>query len=160
MVCVRMQGAMGTCLERSRQICLQRYEKPLFRDSDYLSVYHRLGTQLTPQQLAVFAALYAWRDSVARSLDQGCHQVLAKRRMLSLAQAMPATEAAVSRIVGRSSSAANDAAADVRLLSLGLHSSGYQSAVCWLALLSSVSVPDDSGCPRCASGLLISHGDP
>jgi exosome complex exonuclease RRP6 len=116
LVCVCMQGALGTCLERSRQICLKRYEKPLFHDADYLSMYRKLGTRLTPQQLAVFAALYAWRDSVARSLDQAPHEVVTKRRMLSLAQAMPDTVAAVKRVVGGSSSTAKNAAADVRLL--------------------------------------------
>lgn len=70
-----MQCAMGTCFERSRQICLQIYEKPLFRDSDYLPVHSRLGMKLTPQQIVVVAALCAWRDRAAR--DEGGHDAMA-----------------------------------------------------------------------------------
>lgn len=49
------QGALGTCLERSRQLCLSLYEKELFTETSYLDLYQRLATPLPPQQLAVFA---------------------------------------------------------------------------------------------------------
>lgn len=86
-----MQGALGTCLERSRALCLLRYEKPLFAGTDYVAYYEKCGVALQPQQLATFAALYAWRDAKARELDESTAHVLPKRLLLLLSQNMPGT---------------------------------------------------------------------
>lgn len=48
-------AALATVLERSRRLCLQRYEKDLCREDSYLRYYQRLEVPLTPAQLAVFA---------------------------------------------------------------------------------------------------------
>ena len=49
------KGALAAVLERSRLLCLQRYEKDLLRPDSYLRYYQRLEFPLTPAQLAVFA---------------------------------------------------------------------------------------------------------
>lgn len=49
------KGALATVRERSRRLCLQRYEKDLRRPDSYLRYYQRLEVPLTPAQLAVFA---------------------------------------------------------------------------------------------------------
>ncbi len=49
---------MGVVLERSRLLCLQRYEKELFSETSYLDAYRRCQEPLTREQLAVFAGLY------------------------------------------------------------------------------------------------------
>ena len=46
-------GALGVTLERSKQLCLQMYEKELFTDSSYQHVTAQLVC--TPEQLAAFA---------------------------------------------------------------------------------------------------------
>jgi hypothetical protein len=46
---------LGIVLERSRALCLQQYEKELFRDDSYLDAYKRCQQRLTREQLAVFA---------------------------------------------------------------------------------------------------------
>lgn len=46
-------GALGVTLERSKQLCLQMYEKELFTDSSYRSMTAQLVC--TPEQLAAFA---------------------------------------------------------------------------------------------------------
>jgi HRDC domain len=109
----RMQGALGACLERSRRLTLRLFEKPLFRDSDYLLLYNRLATPLSPDQLAAFAALYAWRDKTARALDDAPHRVLPKWPLLALAQALPKSPRAVQRLAGRRAPHAQAASEEV-----------------------------------------------
>ena len=46
---------MGVVLERSRRLCLSRYQKELFTPTSYLDAYARMQDRLTRQQLAVFA---------------------------------------------------------------------------------------------------------
>lgn len=46
-------GGLGVTLERSKQLCLQMYEKELFTESSYEDVMSQLVC--TPEQLAVFA---------------------------------------------------------------------------------------------------------
>ena len=50
-------AALATVLERSRLLCLQRYEKDLRLPDSYMAAYLRLGCQLLPQQLAGFAGV-------------------------------------------------------------------------------------------------------
>lgn len=45
--------ALATTLERSKQLCLQMYEKELFTETSYKQM--ALQTQFKPDQLAVFA---------------------------------------------------------------------------------------------------------
>jgi exosome complex exonuclease RRP6 len=53
-------------LDRSRDLCLQLYEKELFRETSYLKVYKKHDRQMNKPQLAALAGLYAWRDRIAR----------------------------------------------------------------------------------------------
>ena len=46
-------GALGVTFERSKQLCLQMYEKELFTDSSYQNMTAQLVC--TPEQLAAFA---------------------------------------------------------------------------------------------------------
>lgn len=48
-------SCLGVVLERSRLLCLQRYEKDLFTETSYLDAYRRCQERLTRSQLAVFA---------------------------------------------------------------------------------------------------------
>ncbi len=49
-------GALGVTLERSKQLCLQMYEKELFAETSYENVMSQLVC--TPEQLAVFAGQF------------------------------------------------------------------------------------------------------
>ncbi len=80
---------MGTVLERSRQLCLQQYQKPAFHEGSYLEAAQRWQLALAPAQMAVFAGLFAWRDKVARDLDEGVQYVLPKVQLIELARASP-----------------------------------------------------------------------
>lgn len=76
-------------LERSRQLCLSRYEKELFTDSSYLSLYQRFNQTLTQQQLNVFRSLYRWRDHIARKDDESSRYVLPNHMMFRISEEMP-----------------------------------------------------------------------
>ncbi|CAD7701296.1 unnamed protein product [Ostreobium quekettii] len=82
-------GALGTVLERSRILCLQRYEKPLLNEFSYLSILKREAEGLNEVQEMVAAALYAWRDATARDLDESAGFVLSKKVLVKLAVALP-----------------------------------------------------------------------
>ncbi|CAL8468190.1 g7729 [Coccomyxa elongata] len=100
-------SCLGVVLERSRLLCLQRYEKELFSESAYLDYYRRCHERLTREQLAVFAGLYAWRDRTARQRDESTGFVLPKSLLLKLAKRAPCSAhdlRAVLGIQGRRSS--------------------------------------------------------
>lgn len=49
-------GALGAVLERSRALCLSRYEVERFHEAAYLDLYRRSrDLHFSPAQLAVFA---------------------------------------------------------------------------------------------------------
>ncbi|BDA42121.1 probable exosome component 10 at N-terminal half [Coccomyxa sp. Obi] len=101
------KSCLGVVLERSRLLCLQRYEKELFSESAYLDYYRRCHERLTREQLAVFAGLYAWRDRTARQRDESVGFVLPKSQILKLAKRAPSSVhdlRAVLGIQGRRSS--------------------------------------------------------
>ena len=51
-------SCLGVVLERSRLLCLQRYEKELFSENAYLEYYRRCHERLTREQLAIFAGVF------------------------------------------------------------------------------------------------------
>lgn len=98
-------GALGTVLERSRQLCLQRYTKGCLLEGAALDDGDRwaahLPRGLAPQHAAVFDALYRFRDRIAREEDEGTGYLLPRRVMVQLAQAAPATAKDVQSLLGR-----------------------------------------------------------
>jgi hypothetical protein len=59
-------------LNRSRELCLLQYEKPLWTPTSHLSLYNRFNYVFNEQQMRVFAAVYKWRDTVAREEVRVC----------------------------------------------------------------------------------------
>ncbi|GAB4823405.1 hypothetical protein N2152v2_010451 [Parachlorella kessleri] len=94
-------GALGTVLERSRRLCLLRYEKELLRPDSWLTLLGKIDTPLNDEQAAAFAGLYSWRDGVARQEDESTGYVLSRANLVKLAQALPTTIAQVHRALGR-----------------------------------------------------------
>ncbi|KAJ7524753.1 hypothetical protein O6H91_17G019500 [Diphasiastrum complanatum] len=76
--------------KRSQEICMQLYEKELFDEESHLQLYESSQRLLQPLQLAVFAGLYAWRDSIARKEDESTGYVLPNHLLFHLAEEMPA----------------------------------------------------------------------
>ncbi|XP_010213708.1 PREDICTED: exosome component 10 [Tinamus guttatus] len=75
--------------QRSRDICLKKYMKPLFTDESYLELYRRQKKHLNTQQLAAFRLLFAWRDKMARQEDESTGYVLPNHMLLKIAEELP-----------------------------------------------------------------------
>uniref|UniRef100_A0A8D2FQ17 Exosome component 10 n=1 Tax=Theropithecus gelada TaxID=9565 RepID=A0A8D2FQ17_THEGE len=54
--------------QRSRDICLKKFIKPIFTDESYLELYRKQKKHLNTQQLTAFQLLFAWRDKTAQIL--------------------------------------------------------------------------------------------
>ena len=56
---------------KSRQLSLQKYQKPTFGEDDYIDFYKKKNRKkFNSQQLEAFRLLFAWRDQIARSEDE------------------------------------------------------------------------------------------
>ncbi|NWW48453.1 EXOSX protein, partial [Pedionomus torquatus] len=75
--------------QRSRDICLKKYIKPLFSDESYLELYRRQKKHLNTQQLAAFRLLFAWRDKMARQEDESTGYVLPNHMLMKIAEELP-----------------------------------------------------------------------
>ncbi|NWJ02301.1 EXOSX protein, partial [Crypturellus undulatus] len=75
--------------QRSRDICLKQYMKPLFTDESYLELYRRQKKHLNTQQLTAFRLLFAWRDKMARQEDESTGYVLPNHMLLKIAEELP-----------------------------------------------------------------------
>ncbi len=86
-------GALGVTLERSKQLCLQMYEKELFTETSYENVMSQLVC--TPEQLAVFAGQFLPAclnlifTRLCSTLSLGCNVTL-KVSVLCIWSAVPA----------------------------------------------------------------------
>jgi exosome complex exonuclease RRP6 len=86
--------------KRSAQICKYVYESPSYdknnswRD-EYFSKVPANERDLTPKQLAAFAAAHAWRDATARDADESPGYVTSRALLLRIARALPETERAL-----------------------------------------------------------------
>ncbi|NXE17934.1 EXOSX protein, partial [Ardeotis kori] len=75
--------------QRSKDICLKKYIKPIFTDESYLELYRRQKKHLDTQQLAAFRSLFAWRDKMARQEDESTGYVLPNHMLLKIAEELP-----------------------------------------------------------------------
>jgi exosome complex exonuclease RRP6 len=86
--------------KRSAQICKYVYESPSYdknnswRD-EYFAKVPANERDLTPKQLAAFAAAHAWRDATARDADESPGYVTSRALLLRIARALPETERAL-----------------------------------------------------------------
>ena len=87
-----------SALSMSTQVAQLRYEKPVFSADAYLTVLNRSGRIMSPGQTGVFAALFAWRDELARQRDESCDFVLPTTMLFKLATAMPKTRSEVLQV--------------------------------------------------------------
>uniref|UniRef100_K9IP66 Exosome complex component 10 n=1 Tax=Desmodus rotundus TaxID=9430 RepID=K9IP66_DESRO len=75
--------------QRSRDICLKKFIKPIFTDESYLELYRKQKKHLNTQQLTAFKLLFAWRDKTARREDESYGYVLPNHMMLKIAEELP-----------------------------------------------------------------------
>eukprot|EP00946_MAST-07B_sp_MAST-7B-sp1_P003722 g3722.t1 len=82
---------------RSDRLCLTTYRKEVFTDLRYLEMIRNLRLELSPPQKRVFAALYDWRDRVAREEDESTGYVLPNRMLAKLSTLMPSSASGLSQ---------------------------------------------------------------
>ncbi|XP_053307791.1 exosome component 10 [Spea bombifrons] len=83
------QGLLQLIWQRSKDICLKKFIKPIFTEDSYLELYQKQKKHLNAQQLAAFRLLYAWRDKVARLQDESLGYVLPNHMLLKIAEELP-----------------------------------------------------------------------
>ena len=97
-------------LDRSKQVCLIRYDKEAFIPSGYKTIMDggrnatrknnsKVMTELSSQQEAALRALYDWRDRTARQEDESVQYVCSNAALLRIASNRPATVATLQRLV-------------------------------------------------------------
>lgn len=91
--------ALMEVYKRSYDLCVQLYEKDLWTDTSYLSIYGLQGAGFDAQQIAVVAGLYEWRDVIARAQDESTGYILPNKTLLEIAKQMPVTTGKLLRLV-------------------------------------------------------------
>ena len=89
----RSHGVEGlvAILDATRQVCLKRYEVEPFFPLRYKRLVEgsRRSSRLTPSQDMVLAALFDWRDSTARKLDESVHYIMSNAELLRIGTMIP-----------------------------------------------------------------------
>ncbi|XP_068094867.1 exosome complex component 10 isoform X2 [Hyperolius riggenbachi] len=75
--------------QKSKELCLKRFVKPLYTEDSYLELYQRQKKHLNTQQLVAFRLLYAWRDKMARQEDESTGYVMPSHMLLKIAEELP-----------------------------------------------------------------------
>ncbi|XP_074626271.1 exosome complex component 10-like [Acropora palmata] len=74
---------------KSKNVCLKRYEKPLFTSESFQRVLEKHKKAFNTEQVCAFRLLYAWRDNVAREEDESYGFVLPNHMMFQISQVLP-----------------------------------------------------------------------
>eukprot|EP01147_Barroeca_monosierra_P001955 gene1955-5043_t len=80
---------------RSRDICLQKFEIPVYSEDAAMNVYNKQALSLSPKALRIFKALHAWRDGIARVEDESCRFVMEDHMLFQLARHAPTSPSKV-----------------------------------------------------------------
>lgn len=82
-------GLLQSVWNRSKDISLKRYVKPIFTEDSYLEVQRKQKKSFNTQQLAAFRLLFAWRDKLARQEDESTGYILPTHMMSKISEELP-----------------------------------------------------------------------
>ncbi|XP_056896184.1 exosome component 10 [Takifugu flavidus] len=82
-------GLLKSVWDRSRDISLKKYMKPIFTEESYLELQRKQKKSFNTQQLAAFRLLFAWRDKLARQEDESTGYVLPTHMMIKISEELP-----------------------------------------------------------------------
>jgi exosome complex exonuclease RRP6 len=103
--------SINSVLDKSKHVCLIRYDKEPFKPSGYLTIIdggsrrfknksgNKVTSELSSQQEGALKALYDWRDKTARQEDESVLYVCPNAALLRIASNRPATVSALQRLV-------------------------------------------------------------
>ncbi|XP_077998718.1 exosome complex component 10-like [Glandiceps talaboti] len=83
------KNLLRTVLSRSSQVCLKRYQKPLFNEESYFNLLRKNRKTFNSQQIHAFKLLFAWRDRIARTEDESCAYVLPNHMLFQISEVLP-----------------------------------------------------------------------
>ena len=92
-------------LKRSKQFALERYEHPFYNDklgarrNGWFNALSRQPSHMSQEQLAVFARIHQWRDTVARQEDESINYVMAHQVLVNIAWSVPHTKPALLSLI-------------------------------------------------------------
>uniref|UniRef100_A0A7S1KUD1 HRDC domain-containing protein n=1 Tax=Percolomonas cosmopolitus TaxID=63605 RepID=A0A7S1KUD1_9EUKA len=78
-------------LEKSRQICMRRYEKFVYDESSYLYLRRKFPQGITEEEDNILRELFKWRDQIARENDESVRFVLPDDTLVFVATKKPNT---------------------------------------------------------------------
>lgn len=80
---------LRSVFDRSKQVCLRRYEKPSYHEQSYLELYRKSRKTFNGRQLYALCHMYAWRDQIARLEDESTGYVLPNHMILEISEILP-----------------------------------------------------------------------
>ncbi|XP_076358912.1 exosome complex component 10-like [Tachypleus tridentatus] len=75
--------------QRSKTVCLKKYQKPPFQDDSYLDLLKKHKKSFNNCQLWALKQLYEWRDKISRTEDESTGYVLPNHMLLQIAEVLP-----------------------------------------------------------------------
>ncbi|XP_024149580.1 exosome component 10 [Oryzias melastigma] len=82
-------GLLQSVWNKSRDISLTKYIKPVFTEDSYLEVLKKQKRSFNTQQLTAFRLLFAWRDKLARQEDESTGYTLPIHMMIKISEELP-----------------------------------------------------------------------
>lgn len=84
-----ISNLLQSVYSRSTDVCLKRYEKPLFTSESFQKVLEKHKKTFNTEQVCAFRLLYAWRDKIAREEDESYGFVLPNHMMFQISETLP-----------------------------------------------------------------------
>ncbi|XP_075898081.1 exosome complex component 10 [Nelusetta ayraudi] len=82
-------GLLQSVWNKSKDISLKRYMKPIYTEESYLELQRRQKRTFNTQQLTAFRLLFAWRDKLARQEDESTGYALPTHMMIKISEELP-----------------------------------------------------------------------
>lgn len=88
---------LGRVLERSKTVSLRTYHKPVITPKSHLTLAAKMKLKYRGK-MATLAALYQWRDFMARKEDESVHFVMPNRVLINICTKMPLDSRSLERV--------------------------------------------------------------
>jgi exosome complex exonuclease RRP6 len=85
----KLDNLVRAVIERSTEICKQRYFKPVLTEHSHLDALRKCRKMFDNRQLYALKNIYSWRDNIARQEDESLPYVLPTHMMLQIAETLP-----------------------------------------------------------------------
>lgn len=86
---VKIASLLVQTLERSQQVALKRFEKPVLGANEYTILCGKLNLVYSDVQLRVMQSLIVWRDNKAREDDESIAYIMPNHVLVNICNTMP-----------------------------------------------------------------------